>query len=286
MTVGAYVFASKSWRELEYPVDLWIKHNSKFFYQLSIYTYGAIDFGIEIPSNVKIIEGNVSENSLDNFNFYLHGLTSAMENLRTDWKVLLNSDEFIRSEIDTSHFNRFLAYPLGLTQLYGNINTEIKGAFMEYDYRIHYGNRRHAGDGGIIPPYSGKINFNGVSNLIRRRIFRTNLEEYKPIWTTTRIENWAYHTNCLRSPQIMSAKWYAQMKREISSGMKRDYYSEWLNNILSKPFEFTRYKEFWPHSHLVRTKPPEILVENSDRFTDVRFHELDYPNSPISQNSL
>lgn len=211
---------------------------------MSIYTYGTIDFGIETPSNIKIIEGDVSENSLDNFNFYLHGSTSAMKNLRTDWKVLLNSDEFIRSGIGTSPFSRFLAYTLGLTQLYGNINTEIKGAFMEYDYRINYGNKRHAGDGGIIPPYSGKINLNGVSNLIQRKIFRTDLEEFKPIWTTTRIENWSYHTNCLRSPQIMSAKWYAQVKREIISEVKRDYYSGWLNNILSNPLEYKRYKEF------------------------------------------
>ncbi len=286
MTIGAYVFISKDWEKLQYPVDLWIKHNSKFFDQISIYTYGAINFGIEMPTNVKIIEGDASENGLEKFDFYIHGLTAAMRNLRTDWKVYLPSDEFILSRIDTSHFNRFLAYPLGFIQLYGNVYTEIKSAFMEYSYRIHYGNRKQVSDGGITPPYSGKINLSGVLNLAQRRILSTHLEEYKPIWTTTKIKNWAYHTNCLRSPEIMSGKWYAQMKREIDSGVRRDYYSKWLNNILSKPFEYSRYKEFWPNSYLVRTNVPTILSDNQDRFVYIKFHESEYSTNPITQNNL
>lgn len=270
------MFVSKDWRKLQYPVDLWIQWNSKFFDELSICTYGSFDFGVEIPSNVKITESNESDNDLDKFKFYTYGTYKAMKALGTDWKLSLPSDEFITRRIDTSHFNRFLAYPLGFIQLYGNIATEIKGAFMEYSYRIHYGNRKLVGDGGINPPYSGNINLNGIVNLILRKIFRSHREEYKPIWTTTKIENWAYHTNCLRSPEIMSAKWFAQMRRELDSGTKRDYYSEWLNNILSKPFNYARYKEFWPESYLIKVDPPRILADNSDRFTQVKFKDSEY----------
>ena len=117
---------------------------------------------MDTPSNVKIIEADESDNDLDKFKFYTYGMTKAMKALGTSWKLALHSDEFITRRIDTSHFNRFLVYPLGFIQLYGNIETEIKGAFMEYSYRIHYGNRKLTGDGGINPPYSGKIKPIGI----------------------------------------------------------------------------------------------------------------------------
>ena len=284
MTVGAYVFISSSWKDLEYPVDLWIEHNSKFFDQLSIYTYGSMDFGIKIPSNVTLIEGKSIENNLEKFNFYLHGLTIAMKNLKTDWKVFLPTDEFIQRRIDTSHFNRFLAYPLGYVQLYGNIYTEIKGAFMEYSYRIHYGNRRLIGDGGIPPPYSGKIHLSGVLNLLERKILKKHREGYKPIWTSAKIDNYAFHTNCLRSPEIMGAKWNSQIKREIDSGIKRNDFSKWLD-ILSKTFDYRQYKEFWPKSYLARTKPPTILSNNKDHFINIEFDETEYSNTLPNQNN-
>ena len=80
----------------------------------------------------------------------------------------------------------------------------------------------------------------------------------------------------------MSAKWSAQMRREIDSGTKRIYYSEWLKDILSRPFDYTRYKEFWPKSYLMRTKPPDILVDNQNRFTNIKFQESEYSLNSVT----
>lgn len=277
MSIGAYTFLTPNYREMQYPADLWIQHNSKFFDELALFTYGKIDLGINLPENVKIVEGPTLESSdFSGFRFYTYGKTKAMEALSTEWKVILESDEFISKRMDTSNFNRFFSYPLGFIQLYGNISTEIKSAFLVYLYRIHYGNKKIISDGGPRPPYSGKIHLNGIVNLIQRKVFKSHLTEYNPIWTADEIENWAYHTNCLRSPEIMSDKWIRQMKMEIEAGIKKSYYNEWLGDILSRPFEYRRYKEFWPGSYLKKVSPPGILVQNASRFTKVQFKPDEY----------
>lgn len=131
MSIGAYTFLTQNWRQLEYPADLWIQHNSKCFDELALFTYGKINLGKDLPENVKIVEGpKLDTSDFSGFRFYTYAKTKAMEALTTKWKVILESDEFITKRIDTSNFNRFFSYPLGFIQLYGNISTEIKSAFL------------------------------------------------------------------------------------------------------------------------------------------------------------
>lgn len=273
MTIGAYTFLSSSWQELEYPADLWIVHNSKFFDQLSILSYEKLEFNFDLPTNLIIQRENPPDSG--DFDFYLYGLEKAMKNLKTDWKVYLPSDEFINDKISTEGLNRFLAYPLKYHQLYGNAHTEIIGAFMEYSYRIHFGNKRQIGDGGPRPPYAGKFQFRGIKNLVERRVLREHHKGYVPMRVPRKTPFEAWHTNCLRSEDIMSRKWKEQMTREINAGIQKTYYNEWLE-LLEQPFAYENYKKLWPNSYLRVVEPPDIILKNRSRFDQVEFKEEDY----------
>ncbi|MHB8396208.1 MAG: hypothetical protein ACYDAZ_06860 [Thermoplasmataceae archaeon] len=277
MTIGAYTFLSAEWRDLEYPADLWIIHNSKLFDQLSICSYDELKFDFDLPSNVIVSKDKIPSKNIKNFNFYLYGFEKAMKNLTTEWKVLLPSDEFIDQRISTAGLRKRLAYPLAYRNLYGNANTEIIGAFGENSYRIHYGNRMLIGDGGPRPPYAGKFQFKAVLNLLERRVLRRVYKDYIPLNVPRTTPFIAWHTNYLRSRDIMSRKWHEEMTREVNSGEHRVYYDELLE-LLKQPFAYENYKKFWPNSYLRRAEPPEIIIKNRTRFDQVKFAEEDYQN--------
>jgi hypothetical protein len=268
MTVGAYTFATRDWKDLEYPLDLYIKWNHLHFDEVAIYTYGNIDIQSDIPSNVKIIQGiDPQSKGLD---FYRFGLHNAMRELSTDWKVYLALDEFIERRIDTSNLNRHLAYPLRRIDLYGNVQTAIEGAFVRYQYCIHNGNRRLLGDGGsMMPPYSGRIHMDGVAAFVKQLITRRPTYRDEPIFTTNSFPGTLYHTNSLRSPERMSKKWLLQFTREIDGGIRRDDFNNGLKKVLLKPFRYEDYKLYWPRAKLIRVEPPSIILENRERFVNV-----------------
>ena len=81
--MGSYTFVSKQWKDLEYPVDLYIKWNSRHFDEMSIYTYGKVGLPNNVPDNVKIIEGvDPNDNA---FKFYAFGPEKAMQK---EWAIL------------------------------------------------------------------------------------------------------------------------------------------------------------------------------------------------------
>lgn len=269
MSIGAYVFVSTQWKELEYPLDLYIKWNSKYFDELCVYTYGKAEFPEDIPDNVKIIEG--AESKEKGFKFYTFGLERAMHSLTTDWKVYLASDEFVKKRIETQNLNKRLAYPVQRIDLYGNIYTQILHAFLKYEYRIHFGNRKLLGDGTVTPPYSGKIHLDGIRYLLTGYIRHKPSFREEPIFTTNFFPGTIYHTNALRSPEIMSKKWYMQFLREKNAGVKRDDYDKVFNEMTSNPFDYKNYKQYWPNSQLKKVDTLPILEAYRERFINIDF---------------
>ena len=51
-SIGVYAFATSDYLDLDYPLDLWIQWNSKFFDKLAIAAYGPID--VTYPQNVTV----------------------------------------------------------------------------------------------------------------------------------------------------------------------------------------------------------------------------------------
>ena len=240
-SVGVYSFITPDWKQLGYPLDLWLKHNLKIFDQISLVLYG----NVEIPvDNDIIVKEIVEPPEKKQFTFYSLGKTMAQKNLHTDWKVLLDIDEFITSRPILEDLDKSYSYYLRYRNLFGNAFTEIKcvNAFPKKAPRVHYGDRTIEGDGGLV---SGP---------------------YKKI-----IVGEFFHTNTIRDPNILSAKWKEQILREMNEGIFRHTGRlEYLN----EPFNFSAYKEVWPGSYLVSHKKeelPRIIVENIHRFHDFKF---------------
>ncbi|MCI2413548.1 MAG: hypothetical protein MPI47_09540 [Cuniculiplasma sp.] len=109
MTIGAYAFTTNDWKELGYPLDLWLEWNSKYFDQLALVIYGEME--VDPPSNVTIIkEPSIPDRT--NEDFFLSGKERAQKLLNTDWKVMLDTDEFVSKRIDTTNLDRKRAYAI------------------------------------------------------------------------------------------------------------------------------------------------------------------------------
>lgn len=271
--IGAYAFATSDYLELDYPLDLWVQWNSKFFDQLTIATYGVID--IACPENVTVqrYESPPDPSSLD---FYSKGKTYAQHLLTTEWKVALDIDEFVSNRIETARFKEKKAYAIRMRHLYGNLRTEIVDAFPDHYYRIHNGNREILGDGGAVsPPYSGRIMYKYAAVDILRTISRRRelLNPFIP-YEEEMIDVW--HTGALRRPEVMSKKWSSQIKREINSGIIAN---ESRLSILDRPFDYHMYRGINPNAKLIRVKTddvPELLRKNEERFHYTDFEDSEY----------
>jgi len=242
-TTGVYAFASLDWKLLDYPLDLWLKYNSEIFDEVALITYGQV----EIPYKAKnIIIEEVEPPKKDDFNFYRFGKKKAQDLLNTDWKILLDIDEFIGKIPNLEGLDKKLTYRLKYRNLYANLYTEIKNnkEFAYYSPRVHFGKRNIVGDGAVDGPYSIKC-----------------VGEF-------------YHTNAVRNPTALSIKWKEQIEREINE--KYDETSKRLK-YLEVPFDYSKYKEIWPGSYLIeidKQKIPNILIENSSRFSWYKFENL------------
>ena len=276
-SIGAYAFATSDYLDLDYPLDLWIQWNSRFFDKLAIVTYGQID--ISYPQNVTVnrYENPPNPSSLD---FYTKGKTYAQHLLTTEWKVALDIDEFVSDRIDTTRFQEKKAYAFRMRHLYGNLTTEIVGAFPDHYYRIHHGDRKIFGDGGAVaPPYSGRIIYkDAVIDILRTISGKKELliNPFHP-YQEEMIEIW--HTGALRRPDVMSKKWRSQIYREINSGIISN---ESRLTILDMPFDYHTFNRLSPKAALKRVDfddLPEILGKNEERFHHVDFDDSEYTSS-------
>ena len=136
MSIGAYTFATDNWKEMQYPIDLWLSHNSQFFDELSVVYIGNRDkFLSHVPDNVTV--SFVDKFDYDGWELYTKYKQLAQNSLNTEWKVLLDSDEFIDGRIQTDNLDKNYIYALGYHHLYGNPNQEILNAYPPYYWRVH-----------------------------------------------------------------------------------------------------------------------------------------------------
>ena len=146
-TIGAYAFVTEDYKHKDYPLDLWIQWSVKLFDQVALVTYGTID----LPSYRNLVTEALPPIEKDTFAFYTIGKNRAQHLLQTDWKVLLDIDEFPSTRIDTSSLDKRMIYATRIHHLYGNANTEILDSGLpSFMYRIHYGNKDILGDGYAV----------------------------------------------------------------------------------------------------------------------------------------
>ena len=270
-TIGAYAFVTRDWKEKGYPLDLWLKWHFGLFDKISIVTYGK--FKVPFHNNKKLIVTPIKPVSKDRFSFYVIGKTLAQHNLDTDWKVILDIDEFFADRINVTGFDKSKAYAIRFHQLYGNINTEMISAehFAENKFVIHYGNREITNDSagaGVAPPYAARpLIINSIRTELNKR-FNIGKRAYR---FYPRIYFDLYHTNTLRDPKILAKKMKEDILREKNEGVKTRSH---LLKVLGKKIDYRDYKKFAPKSYLVRVKDenlPKVLIKNKNRLNWVEF---------------
>ncbi|SIM61151.1 hypothetical protein [Cuniculiplasma divulgatum] len=276
MTIGAYAFTINDWKELGYPVDLWLEWNSKYFDQLALVIYGEME--IDPPSNVTIIkEPSIPDRT--NEDFFLRGKEKAQKLLNTDWKVMLDTDEFVPKRIDTTNLDRKKAYAISERDFFGNLETEIVNVFPKFYYRIHYGNRPigRAGAAGVTPPYAANFVFGNFVNDVLRKIFKKR--EFKPYYDPSTNKNFeVWHTSTVRKPDAMAKKWRIHINAAINSDPSLGSYKDFLKNVQST-FDYRGYKKIWPAAILKKVDLsiiPDILRKNAERFNFAIFDESEY----------
>ncbi len=123
MTIGVAAFVTSDWREQGYPLDLWLLHHAQVMDQISLVTYGEF----ELPFNHKNIKVTRLHNppAYNTAKFWLMGKQVAFDSLETDWKVLLDIDEFLAAKPDISGLDKGCIYPLVLHNLWGGIDKEV-----------------------------------------------------------------------------------------------------------------------------------------------------------------
>lgn len=275
MTIGAYAFTINDWRELGYPLDLWLEWNSRFFDELALVTYGELD--IETPSNVTISQIPFLPDRTTE-EFFVKGKTQAQELLNTDWKVMLDIDEFLPERINTSALDKNKAYAINERDFFGNLGTEIINVFPKFYFRIHYGNRKisKVAD-GVIPPYAAKFKFGSFVHDVLRKVFK--IGEYEPYYDPSGDKTFeVWHTSTVRNPDAMAKKWRIHINAAINSNPSLDNYREFLKHVQSS-FDYKSYKKIWPSAVLRRidlSEVPEILKINANRFNFAEFDQSSY----------
>ncbi len=266
MTIGAYAFATRNWKELEYPLDLWVQHNSLFFDEISL----AVELGTEIdfpvPSNVRLSYiGSRNEEDRRYLIFYISNKDFAMKCLRTDWKLLLDIDEFIDARTDTTGLNKKYVYGTNNHHLFGNIHTEILNIFPDHYWRLHYGDRYLLNDGGSV--YGRRARqFRSIQEISGRPILRTLRHEgIRRLLTKPLNAVEIYHTNTVRSPAAMHRKWIEQTQRDPFPDLSKFHLRAEVYKV-QNPYQLM-YGE-WKGAALRTVKTPSILVDNPQRFAN------------------
>ena len=306
-TIGIYAFASKSWKNYDFPVDLWLKHSARVFDRVSLATHGDIGLKIDKKDRDKIIITEMEPPDPSSYQFYIQSLAVSQKALDTDWKVLGTTDEFVTKFIDTEKLNRRYAYPIKQRQLYGNPDTEliVDGVFPMYQYRVHHGNREVIKDGGdVTPPY--------MAHMSARRLFKMGVLQLKaslkdrktakrPAASNSRAQKkkmglgyrlyWGmsepieskcfelWHTGYSRNPKAFKSNIKEQLvihKKEGATILNKG-----LMKVDRAPrFDYREYRHLvWRNSRLVKVDQkelPEVVRANRKRFDWVKFRESEY----------
>jgi hypothetical protein len=292
-TVGAYALITPDYEKKGYPFDLWLEWNSNFFDKMAVISYG--ETKIDLPENVEM--KCIPPPNQNNWQFYTIGKKLAQDMLDTDWKVLLDTDEFISARMITDKLDKTRTYALKFHHLYGNVNSEIVGVFPEYYFRVHTGNREVVNDGGSVSGKKdwGKISLRSLLKdlILPRTSIRDSIDEllylvkvdglkrvlFEPLWAGE-----VYHTNTLRDPEILKTKWKEQSMRTLNEGKsmkKHDSLDSSLKDDELK-FDYSAYKKIWKFGFLKSVSNemlPEIILRNKSRFNWHSFSEDEYLES-------
>jgi hypothetical protein len=130
---GVAAFVTADWKEKGYPLDLWLEHHSSIADQVSLVTYGNFSIPFE-AENVRLVrlEAGVPRDSAD---FWLKGKQLALDALTTEWKILLDIDEFLKDRPYLSTLEAEYVYPLVLHDLFGGLDRELLYAERFWYYR-------------------------------------------------------------------------------------------------------------------------------------------------------
>ncbi|MDG7012781.1 MAG: hypothetical protein JRN11_08060 [Nitrososphaerota archaeon] len=241
MTVGVYAFATQDYKEKDYPLDLWLEHNLLVFDQIAVAKYDC-DFPLPVD-NKKVIQTVIKSPERSTFRFFRLGKQTAMRLLSTDWKVLLDIDEFVWPVPDFDNLDKTKTYRLQCRALWGSIKTEI----VEY-WLAHSSPRVHFGDVPILRDGEAGGNKGGVIGQF-------------------------WHTNGLRTRESLFAKWAA---------IRNDFASERLvrNGVFpTSALRFEDYSRTFPNAYLRNVclcDLPKVLAENRVRFNDEELRALRY----------
>ncbi len=270
LTIGAYSFVSDDWRSKDYPVDLWLDWHSKLFDKISLVTSG--DATLPNTKNVNIIQ--LDKENTFNFSYYTKAFTLAQHKLDTDWKIMLDVDEFFKERPDFSGLDPKKTYAVKMHNLYGNLETEIRGYFPDYYYHIHTGNKKVLGDGGAVAgPYYAKIAPKNAIKYFAWRYLKLG-QHVTPLIPLTSFN--IFHTGTVRRPDALSKKWKFQTEIEIKEGYKDN---KNRLQLLNEPFNYHDFKKIDEKNYLVKINMetlPHILVENKTRFWYADFSEDEY----------
>ncbi len=305
-TIGAYAFVTSDWKENDFPFDLWIKHAIKIFDQIAIVTYGEVIFP-DIRYEGKLLTKRIEPVDVNKFSFYTVGKKIAQDMLTTDWRVLLDIDEFLYDRIDTGGLDKRYAYPLRYHHLYGNSHTEIRNnGFPVYQFRIHVDRREVVGDGASVsPPYcryqfpvhqmvvsgewfnrqfllknstadnghgsdkSGTQHVDNNKDSLIHKMFNKLKNIDKPVKFFE-----VYHTGSARNPVALKNKWRVQTEREINEGNTANMGR--LKFLEDNKFDYAKYRDIWKNAYLKNIDEreiPLIIRNNADRFNWINFSD-------------
>jgi hypothetical protein len=250
MTVGAYNFTASDWLDLDFPLELWLRHTLPLVDELCLVCYCHPEDilptqELDIPK-FKQIYLPYEPNS--NLNYSFKAMDLAMRSLDTDWKCQLAIDEFLAERPIFDGLSEKYAYCPTIHNLYGNLETELVGpdSMMMLPFepsRFHFGNQKLIGDSGDVDLPKGKMD--------------------KPV------EIW--HTGYCRKPQALGNRLRTKVRNEVTGGIG--------NNIkvlqyTDQAWDYRNWRLLWPQSKLVKVdklRLPSILLEN-----EARFHQLDW----------
>ena len=288
--MGAYAIITPDYELKGYPFDLWLEWNSRFFDKIAVISYGQTL--IDHPENVEI--KCVDPPSQNNWQFYTSGMKLAQEMLDTDWKVLLGTDEFISARMNTDKLDKSRIYALKFHHLYGNIYSEIIGAFPEYYFRVHTGDREILNDGGSVSGNKdwGKISYiplvkslfqprTTIKDSIEELLYLTKRDGLKRVLFEPGWAGEIYHTNTLRDPDILKTKWKEQAIRTLNQGKSMEKHDSLESSSTNdeQKFDYGSYKNIWKFGFLKSVRKenlPDIIIKNKSRFNWHSFKEDDY----------
>jgi hypothetical protein len=253
-TVGTYAFTASDYRELDFPVDLWLEHSLKIFDKVSLVYIAkelrAEDNWLTNNHNDKLILTILPYEPNTSIGYSLKAAKIAQEALDTDWKLSLCTDEFMVARPIFDGLSDKYAYVPVERNLWGNIFTEIVGGesytMVAIDQaRFHYGNANFTGDGGdvALPKAYAPPSFNHLF----------------------------YHTGYCRNPKALSARLKTKVRNELLYGIQNN---RQVLQFTDQEFDYRNFRLLWPHSELKKVDPselPKILLDNAERF-----HQIDF----------